>query len=117
MLTDFGLGVSERQDFEEQRARLLASVADVFWARWWVSWNFEHRASINPNRSSYGLKHIAEKESPRGYLTNGVFIAAAVLAGFRWRKIGDGLNAAFFVSERSVKKAARRVRSTPRGGA
>lgn len=115
MLTDFGLGVSERQVFEEQRAILLASVADVFWARWWITENLEHGARVNPNRSSYGLKHLAEKESPRGYLTNGVFIAAALMEGFRWRKIGDGPNAAFFVKERSVKEAARRVRSMRRG--
>jgi len=46
---------------------------------------------LNKKASSYGLKHVAENEI--GYITNGVFIAAALAEGFKVQRIGDTPNA------------------------
>jgi hypothetical protein len=37
--------------------------------------------------TSYGLKHVAEEDI--GYITNGVFIAAAIAEGFRVKRCSD----------------------------
>ena len=57
--------------------------------------------TINLNHTRYGLKHIAEKEI--GYIPNGVFDAAAIIAGYPYRRV-DQPNATFGMSERSIKE-------------
>ncbi len=116
-LTDFGLGISEGQDFEEEREKLRARLTDVAWTAWFLGSHIEHRKTINPERSSYGLKHLIEPLSPKGYLSNGAFIAAALVAGFSCKRIENTPNLAFGMSERSIKKVSRQARSMPRGGA
>jgi hypothetical protein len=49
-------------------------------ARAWLEGQAK-RQTINRIGTSYGLKHIAEHDI--GYVTNGVFIAAAIAAGFQ----------------------------------
>jgi hypothetical protein len=59
--------------------------------------------AINRRRTSYGLKHIAERFYGT-YTTNGEFIAAAIAAGFKYRQCQYAdLNAQFNMSERSIK--------------
>lgn len=61
--------------------------------------------NINLETSSYGLKHIAEREVGR-YVGNGELIAAMILEGYD-HVVSHGLNypynAHFNVSERSIK--------------
>ena len=49
------------------------------------------RKTLNKSGTSYGLKHVAERDV--GYITNGVFIAAAVAEGFRVVRIRETPNA------------------------
>jgi hypothetical protein len=59
----------------------------------WLS-RFDKSKTFNRRGTSYGLKHVAQREI--GYMPNGVFIAAAVAAGFEVRPASMGsLNAVF----------------------
>lgn len=67
--------------------------------------------TINPYSNSYWLKHIAENHAcaypdgrrlGRGYISNGVLIAAAVHAGFKIRERYDSLNVTFNMSKPSL---------------
>ena len=60
----------------------------------------EKKEKINKKHTSYGLKHIFEKNN--FYITNGAFKGAMVVAGF---KVADEteLNWRFNISEKSVK--------------
>jgi len=53
---------------------------------------------------SHGLKHVAEKNV--GYITNGVFIAAAIAEGFRAVRIGETPNAWFNISTTAWKRSS-----------
>ncbi|HYH64920.1 MAG TPA: hypothetical protein VD866_09525 [Urbifossiella sp.] len=57
---------------------------------------------INHRRSTYGLKHIMQRETGE-YVTNGAFIAAAIHMGFKWRVLPGEINVLLGVSERSLK--------------
>lgn len=65
--------------------------------------------SINTKRSSYRIKHIAERwakimsHDEVNYISNGTLILAMVIAGFQCRRLPDSLNAQFNVSERIIK--------------
>ena len=107
-LNDFGFGLyvgDHRKPLKEQaasldhnRRALLASVDRVQATCQWIEDHLRTRKTINPRYSSYGLKHLAEKDV--GYITNGVFIAAMIACGFRYRV--DGPNALFNVAKSKV---------------
>jgi hypothetical protein len=63
------------------------SLAQFVAARGWLK-QFSKIKTLNQRGSSYGLKHCAEDEI--GYLTNGVFIAAAIAEGFAVRRTDPG---------------------------
>lgn len=108
-LTAFGFGVfKERRLSEEEKAkqpaeernRLLEprSVDEFKRARVWLR---DKPRTKHPNRrmTSYGLKHVAEKQI--GYVTNGMFIAAALAEGFKVKHYDpQGPNAWFNISSR-----------------
>ncbi len=112
-LTDFGIGIylngrdlspaDRLTQIEKNHEDLIKSLTSIEWCVDWLSTNVEHIRSINTKRSSYGLKHIAEKFHPQGYITNGVFIAAAFIVGYRYDVIRGGPNVRFGMSERSIK--------------
>ena len=58
--------------------------------------------TINNSFSSYRLKHIVEKASPKGYIANGSFVVGAIIAGFDFKT--SGINAYFDISYKSLKK-------------
>lgn len=106
-LNDFGIGVfwldardPERAAAELERGRcdLLRSVDAVARVCNWLKGVERTKA---PRLSSYYLKHVAEQDI--GYVTNGVFITAAILSGFPYR-LGQGPNVAFGVSEQSIRE-------------
>ena len=104
-LSDFGFGLSDfyktREEaaakFREDRKRIrdLDSLAEFIAARGWLR-RFAKLEAFNRRGNSYGLKHVAEHDI--GYVSNGVFIAAAIAEGFRARRINNGPNAIFNIS-------------------
>jgi hypothetical protein len=95
-LTDFGFGVfgerrlppAEREAaFKANRAKMFAerSLLQFIRARAWLRGQ-GRRKTINRIGTSYGLKHVAAHDI--GYVTNGIFIAAAVAAGFQVERAG-----------------------------
>ena len=69
------------------------SLAQFMAARGWLR-QFSKTKTLNRRGSSYGLKHRAEHDI--GYVTNGVFIAAALAEGFTVRLTDPGSPNAFF---------------------
>ncbi len=117
-LTIFGLGIytetsrspiERRKKFDAERTKLLEAeyLAQFEKCVCWLNHEIWPTSRINKKYSSYGLKHIAERDI--GYVTNGVFIAAAVHCGFRWKVDGDDdPNPCFNVSTHAVEAAIRR---------
>lgn len=96
-----------RQEFEkkfsEDRERLLNSTQTFLDTCKWLS-DVKRIKTINRKHTSYGLKHIVEKDI--GYVSNGVFIAAAIHCGFDF-KHDDTPNVMFNMSEKSIKEKDR----------
>lgn len=59
--------------------------------------------SFNLKHTSYGLKHLFEKESFGFYITNGAFKKAMLEAGFNYTSKNGSINWNFNVSEKSIK--------------
>lgn len=56
-----------------------------------VEWLYRHdaldrRKTINFDRSSYGLKHVVEKDTGQ-YVSNGEFICAALYLGYKIKRL------------------------------
>ena len=103
-LTDFGLGVSSRQIFNVERAKLLEdrSLAQFTLARGWLR-KFSKTKAHNGRGTSYGLKHVAGPDI--GYVTNGVFIAAALAEGFSVKRdYLNSPNARFNISSKAFSR-------------
>jgi len=111
-LNCFGLGlydsgrcltaVERREALRKQRAELRGDVLTIRWIADWLRTHVSPIKTINQRRSSYGLKHLAEKFHPHHYVTNGAFIAAAILSDYLF-KTNEGPNVYFGMSERSLK--------------
>ncbi|HEY5230871.1 MAG TPA: hypothetical protein VIJ11_08280, partial [Galbitalea sp.] len=109
-LNQFGFGPGafaqsaqeRRENFARWRIELRASGEHVEEIRQWLERNVEPRRTINSYAGSYGLKHIAEQALGE-YVANGELIAAAIIAGYPYRREADGSpNARFGMSERSI---------------
>jgi hypothetical protein len=89
------LPAERRAKFDADRAELFAPGELERFGRAieWLS-RFDKRETFNQSGTSYGLKHVAEREI--GHTTNGVFIAAAVAAGFDARPAAWGSPNAVF---------------------
>jgi hypothetical protein len=117
-LNDFGFGLfaahqrespsKQAEILADNRRQLVESVNRIEATCQWIDAHLVSRKTINPHHSSYGLKHVAEKEI--GYITNGVFIAAMIACGYRLSV--DGPNAWFNVSERSCTQLYRALKGT-----
>ncbi len=107
-LTYFGVGLYESpcEDYEEKlrqkQEQLLESSAICTKVCDWLA-SIEPAKAINRYPTSYGLKHTAELQIGQ-YVSNGVFIAAAIHCGFRYRRDGDSANMLFAMSERSLNR-------------
>jgi hypothetical protein len=120
-LNDFGIGLyggdKNKSDAEkdainaENRRVLRASAAAVATTVTWLRENVEPTRTINKRHTSYGLKHMAEKDI--GYITNGVFIAAGIIAEYPY-EISDSANVPFGMSEKSLKEVSARRTSPER---
>jgi hypothetical protein len=109
LLNAFGIGVfgprsktpeqrrTELATFREQLASSEAVVAEI------AAWLRVNIAPIKtPTVGSYGMKHLVERAISK-YVTNGEFIAAALIAGYTF-KYTDGPNVEFGMSARDVKR-------------
>lgn len=111
LLNDFGIGIyagdrkkpkTEQDEIRaKDTAKLRSSVAEVEATVQWLLENVQPTKTINKLHTSYGLKHIAEKDI--GYITNGVFIAAGIIAGYPYEILPDSPNVPFGMSEKSIK--------------
>jgi hypothetical protein len=126
-LNDYGFGVhddpSKTPDelmtmFQKYRddIREPCSLAQFMAARGWLR-QFPKTKQLNKRAGSYSLKHVAEHDI--GYVTNGVFIAAAIAEGFMVRRIWrwddtDNPNAWFNIS-RTAWRAVEPVYANPPG--
>ena len=113
LLTYFGFGIFGERDkspeqrepeFQHNRESMLGSLAiEEFIRACEFLEQVPRRSTINRDRSSYGLKHEAERfhreqgvDNP--YVANGMFIAAAICLGFKIKQ--NGPNAHLNVSTR-----------------
>ncbi len=101
-LTDYGLGISKSQSFEEERKKLAKNTDEFSKAVDWLSKQNKIK-NINDRHTSYWLKHIAQHEI--GYVSNGTFIAAAIYCGFEIKVSDRSPNVKFNISEKSIKLA------------
>ena len=110
-LTDFGLGVyddhkltadARNAKFAENRELMYTEKAreQFYTAREFLD-GIDQTQKCNPRFSSYGLKHKCERWSGK-YVTNGMFIAAAVSLGIKIKRDGTSPNAQFALSTRSI---------------
>lgn len=108
----FGLSNLRRYTAEErnaelakQREELLLEVNAFEKVCEWLEKHGETRTTINRTMNSYGWKHIVEKEIGV-YVSNGVFIAAAIHSGFEYKIAApDSPNAYFNLREHKPAKA------------
>lgn len=106
LLTIFGYGEYGKPLLAttEGREELLKATAEIDMARAWLRTQ-ERRETLNHNHSSYGLKHLAESAMD-GYISNGAFIAAALLDGWIVRRIDDSSpNVRLNIRERTVRNS------------
>ena len=105
LLTHFGFGEFNRPFAATEKGRndLLAAIAEIDRARAWLRTQ-QPRLTLNARRSSYGLKHIAERAAGN-YISNGAFIAAALLEGWTVKRIpGSNPNAWLNISEKGLER-------------
>lgn len=105
VLNTIGFGLSNcttYKNLEERRAALAERRADLrkqigtcAKVAKWLKENTLPRKTINRNDSSYGWKHIVEKEIGE-YVSNGAFIAAAIHCGFKFSAEGGYCPNAYF---------------------
>ncbi|WP_306231408.1 hypothetical protein [Agrococcus beijingensis] len=91
--------------YTELRKYLRGELDAIRWVHDWLIESVTPLKGLNRSRSSYGLKHLAE-ELRGDYLTNGAFIAGALLAGFISDVTGPNQlerNVTFNMSERDLK--------------
>jgi hypothetical protein len=114
-LGDFGFGVHDLrrksntqyvEELQQERndIRKPFALASFVKTREWLSRHGKLK-KVNKSGSSYGLKHVVENDI--GYITNGVFIAAAIAEGFRVVRIEDSPNAWLNISSTAWKSPGR----------
>lgn len=115
-LTAFGFGLygnheartdkESRDEFDAEQQELYDNRHEIVLALEWLN-KAKKTMTINRDNSSYGLKHMAESYHRNigvvddCYISNGAFIAAAVLAGFTIERCRvDSPNAYMNISKR-----------------
>jgi hypothetical protein len=122
-LTYHGIGIfdgdrkkplSEQQTiFERERTALRFHVARIDATVKWLQENVQPTKSINKRHTSYGWKHVAERDI--GSITNGVFVAAGIIAGYPYQIEFGSPNVPFGMSEKSLLDIEGRRQNPERG--
>jgi hypothetical protein len=111
MLTDQGIGYRNTNGtrcrptdvlFKQSRAWMPTAVRPFAASLAWLATRGK-RKTMNPRRVSYGLKHDVERAfeaAAPGYVPQGVFIAAAIHAGFGWQWVPGTPNCQHAISSR-----------------
>jgi len=86
-----GDGIIHQHEAEKHNSPLLEEQVNI--CRKWIRYYARPSKKYNTAAFSYGLKHQVEK-AYNTYVSNGAFIQAAFLEGYRVKKV-DGLNAIF----------------------
>jgi hypothetical protein len=106
-LTYAGTAISKTQEEDERlRKELLGAVGRIQATVDWLQ-RIKPTKNVNDTGTSYGYKHIAERDI--GYITNGVFICAAYLAGFKVQTYHDAPNTTFNMSKKSINAARKQA--------
>lgn len=115
-LNGFGAGSyantmqQRHEQFTRSRIGLRDSWRHVDQIREWLLQNIAPRKTLNDDAYSYGLKHMAERVLG-GYVSNGELIAAAITAGYPYRRSSAASpNALFGMSSRSITALRRQTR-------
>jgi len=121
-LNDFGIGLlngGRNLSTEEKIAKkaenrrvLRASAAAVERTVTWLRENVAPTRTIGPGHTSYDVKAIAEEDI--GYISNGVMIAAGIIAQYPYKIVANSPDVPFGMSERSLTEIATRRRSPER---
>lgn len=98
-----------RTAFIDARIELRGNADRIEQIRAWLEANITPRKTIDPAAGSYSLKDLAERDLG-WYLSNGEFIAAAIIAGYPYRAEFESPNARFGMSARSVSVVRARNR-------
>jgi hypothetical protein len=108
-LSDYGIGVydaahkspaDQAAELAKSRATLAASDDDVQWV---AKWLIEEISPIaTPTVSSYAMKHVMERATGK-YVSNGAFIAGALVAGYAMTYTDDP-NPLFGMSDRDITR-------------
>ena len=90
---------------EVEQNRLLKDVASFDAACSWLS-TLSRIATVNKNNTTYGLKHFMERAG-FGYVSHGIFIAAAVHLGFVYKLDAPSHSLYLNISEKALAPAAK----------
>ncbi|MDR0451231.1 MAG: hypothetical protein LBH26_08200 [Treponema sp.] len=105
---NFGKEMTERE-FHDNLADLRKKGWEVYWEEFANACALLESVgkvkAINKRYSSYGLKHLFEKKI--GYLPNGVFIAAMIHSGFRYKIYNKSPNPCFNISNAALTRFER----------
>ncbi|MBX3389490.1 MAG: hypothetical protein KF691_08555 [Phycisphaeraceae bacterium] len=107
-LNEYGIGVYDDKakpsvqeaELAEGKAKLLGSAEACNRVCEWLKGVKKIRA-INWDQTSYGLKHLAERDGD--YCSNGAFIVAAIHSGFPYRIEPGNAYVYFGMSKKSIK--------------
>ena len=111
-LCDEGYDPLRVREDNEYHLMLANCVEEFVVAREWIAKNLLHSKRINPRRSSYGMKHVMERDIGI-YVSEGSFIAAMLVNEFRM-EAKSGYSPSFNVREISVRRIEKRISITGR---
>lgn len=100
--TDGG-GLKMAPPTDQDRKRLLMATGQVTRAVQWLS-GAEKIRTTNKRIDSYGLKHLFERATGEGYLSNGALICAALICGFKIATIDGGPNVCLNISQKFINQ-------------
>lgn len=105
-----------KEKLHETRRILRSSVEGVEWVVGWIDTHLTPIKSLNRNITSYGIKHIVERhnhyvEGGSKYVSNGEFIAAAMIAGYGYSVpyTYNDVNVPFTISQRSLNQIKQEI--------
>ena len=116
LLTMHGFGEFNQPAIASPKGRMALrhGVDEVRLAHLWLERQTRIQR-INASHTSYGLKHLAEHDLGH-YISNGAFIAAAVMSGWKVQRASpDSPNACINISERCARSGYARMNELPRG--
>jgi hypothetical protein len=105
-LPDKERNAARKKNFNNEREDLRVNFKAVEETYYWIKNNMTPIKTINRDNSSYNLKHRAEHDI--GYIANGVFIAAALIACYEVKYVHGSINVYFNMSKKAIKEVCER---------